>query len=254
MTEHVVIAQSGAVLELRLNRPEKKNALSNAMYGALADALSAAERDESVRAVVISAVGDDFTAGNDLADFAAVATGALQLGERHVGRFLKALAQASKPYVAAVQGQAIGIGTTMLLHCDLVYVSPDARLSTPFVNLGLVPEAASSLLLPARIGYARAFAMFALGETVQGEDIVRLGLANGVVASAGLRDAALSAAGVLAQKAPGALRAAKRLMRDAAALGGIMDRENDVFTERLRSTEAHEAFLAFREKRAPQFG
>jgi len=249
----VVIQQTGGVLELRLNRPDKKNALSNAMYGALADALAQAERDEAIRAVLLSAEGADYTAGNDLMDFAAVATGALPAEERHVGRFLKALAVAEKPLVAAVQGQAIGVGCTMLLHCDLVYAAPDARLSVPFVNLGLVPEAASSVLLPARLGYARAFAMFALGEIVSGEEALRLGLVNGLAPAEQVRQTAAEAAARLASKAPGAVRAAKRLMRDAAALSGVMDREAEIFSERLRSAEAREAFQAFLEKRAPDF-
>ena len=146
-------------------RPDKKNALTNAMYGALADAIEAAETDPSVRVLLIRGEGDMFTAGNDVGEFAAMATGAFQ-GERHVGRFLQALAKSSRPLVAAVQGRAVGIGTTMLLHCDLVVLAENALLSTPFVNLALVPEASSSLLMPLRIGYARAYEMFALGEAV----------------------------------------------------------------------------------------
>src|SRR5262249_26081031 len=146
-------------------RPDKKNALTNAMYGALTDALRAAETDSAVRAIVIRGEGDMFTAGNDVGEFAAMATGAFK-GERHVSRFVGAIARANLPLVAAVQGRAVGIGTTMLLHCDVVLLAEDAKLSTPFVGLALVPEAASSLLLPLRIGYVRAYEMFALGETM----------------------------------------------------------------------------------------
>jgi enoyl-CoA hydratase/carnithine racemase len=178
MSDHVKVEIDAGVMTLTLARPEKKNALSNAMYGVLADSLEAAEKDPAVRVVILQADGDSFTAGNDLQDFAAQATGAFA-GERHVLRFLKALANATRPLVAAVQGQAVGVGTTMLLHCDLVYVTPDARLTTPFVNLALVPEAASSWLLPARIGHARAYAMFALGEAIDGGTAVAWGIANG---------------------------------------------------------------------------
>lgn len=253
MTEHVRTHQSGHVLELCLNRAEKKNAITNDMYGALADALLAAERDDKIRVVLLTAEGADFTAGNDLSDFMAIASGALDPRERHVTRFLKSLATAQAPIVAAVQGQAIGIGVTMLLHCDIVFVTPDARLSTPFVHLGLVPEAASSLLLPARIGYARAFAMFAMGHAVLGEEAVRIGLASAVAPAGSLRAVALEAARDLSTRPPGAVRAAKRLMRDSALLSEIMDQESAIFSERLQSTEAREAFQAFLEKRSPRF-
>jgi enoyl-CoA hydratase/carnithine racemase len=151
MTEHIKIEKSDGILSLTMARPDKKNALTNAMYGALADAIEAAEADASVRVLLIRGEGDMFTAGNDVGEFAAIATGAVQ-GERHVGRFLQALAKSSRPLVAAVQGRAVGIGTTMLLHCDLVVLAENALLSTPFVNLALVPEAGSSLLMPLRIG------------------------------------------------------------------------------------------------------
>ena len=153
MTEHIKIEKSDGILSLTMARPDKKNALTNAMYGALADAIEAAETDASVRVLLIRGEGDMFTAGNDVGEFAAIATGAVQ-GERHVGRFLQALARSSRPLVAAVQGRAVGIGTTMLLHCDLVVLAENALLSTPFVNLALVPEAASSLLMPLRIGWS----------------------------------------------------------------------------------------------------
>jgi len=174
MTEHIRIEKSDGILSLTMARPDKKNALSNAMYGALADAIEAAETDASVRVLLIRGEGDMFTAGNDVGEFAAMATGAFQ-GERHVGRFVQALAKSSRPLVAAVQGRAVGIGTTMLLHCDLVVLAENALLSTPFVNLALVPEAASSLLMPLRIGYARAYEMFALGEAVECENRIRVG-------------------------------------------------------------------------------
>ena len=209
MTEHVKVEVDAGVMTITLARPEKKNALSNAMYGELADSLEAAEQDPAIRVVIFQGDGDSFTAGNDLKDFAAQATGAFS-GERHVTRFLKALAHATRPLIAAVHGQAVGVGTTMLLHCDLVFVSPDARLTTPFVNLALVPEAASSWLLPARVGHARAYAMFALGEAVDGATAVAWGLANGLADLGDLRARARAAADQLAK------RPARRADRDQA--------------------------------------
>src|SRR5271170_3697572 len=160
-TPPVRLESSSGVLTLTLARPEKKNALTAAMYRLLADALEAASAEPSIRVVLIAADGGDFCAGNDVADFLAMARSRTALARSPAYRFLHALADFDKPLVAAVCGHAIGIGTTMLLHCDLVYLAEDARLSTPFVNLGLVPEAASTLLLPKRVGHARAFAMFA---------------------------------------------------------------------------------------------
>lgn len=252
MTDYVTVQIDAGVMTITLARPEKKNALSNAMYGVLADSLEAAEKDPAIRVVVFQGDGDSFTAGNDLQDFAAQAIGAFS-GERHVTRFLKALAHATRPLVAAVQGQAVGVGTTMLLHCDLVFVSPDARLTTPFVNLALVPEAASSWLLPARIGHARAYAMFALGEAVDGATAVAWGLANGLVEPGDLRARARAAADQLAKRPLGALTVTKRLMRDAEKIASLMDTEGAEFAARLQTAEAREAFMAFAERRAPDF-
>src|SRR2546430_16387963 len=180
MPDHIKIDNDTGTLTLPMARPDKKNALTNAMYGALADAIEGAETDPSVRVLLIRGEGDMFTAGNDVGEFAAMATGAFQ-GERHVGGFLQAIAKSSRPLVAAVQGRAVGVGTTMLLHCDLVVLADNPLLSTPFVSLALVPEAASSLLMPMRIGYARAFEMFALGEAVDARSALAWGLANRVV-------------------------------------------------------------------------
>src|SRR5919201_388266 len=180
MIEHIKIEMADNILTLTLARPDKKNALTNAMYGVLTDALLAAEIDPAVRVIVIRGEGDMFTAGNDVGEFAMMATGAFK-GERHVSRFVEAIARATKPLVAAVQGRAVGIGTTMLLHCDVVLLADDAQLSTPFVNLALVPEAASTLLMPLRIGYARAYQMFALVEAMDARMAHQLGIANRVV-------------------------------------------------------------------------
>ena len=253
MTDHVRVVLEQGVLIVTLNRADKKNALSNAMYAALAEALARAESDSAVRVVVLQAEGDSFTAGNDLADFAAVATGTMPRGEMKSGLFLSALARAQKPLVAAVQGQAVGIGVTMLLHCDLVYVAEDARLSTPFVNLGLVPEAASSLLLPARIGYARAYQMFALGEPIDGRTAAQIGIATAAVPAGSLQATALAAAKKLTSKPIAALKAMKALVRDAELIQATMNRESEVFGARLKGPETAEALLAFAQKRAPDF-
>lgn len=253
MSEHVRISLEEGVLRLTLARPDKKNALTNDMYAALGGALERAEADSSVRVVLLDAEGDAFTAGNDLADFAAVAAGTARREDMTSHLYLNALARASKPYVAAVQGLAVGVGTTMLLHFDLVFVAEDARLSTPFVNLGLVPEAASSWLLPARIGHARAFAMLALGEGIDGRTAAAIGLVTAALPAQEVGPKALLAAQALAARPPAALQATKRLLRDATAIRTVMDREREVFAERLKSAEAAEAFRAFRERRPPDF-
>ncbi len=252
MTEHIRIEKADHVLTLTFARPDKKNAITNAMYGALADAISAAETDKSVRVIVLRGEGDMFTAGNDVAEFAMMATGAFK-GERHVSRFLEAITRSTRPLVAAVQGRAVGIGTTMLLHCDLVLLAEDAQLSTPFVNLALVPEAASTLLMPLRIGYARAYEMFALGETMDAPTALRLGIANRVVPLAKLHSEAASIAARLARQPAGSLSETKRLMRNAELLAAQIGAESACFAARLSTAEAREAFTAFAEKRPPDF-
>jgi enoyl-CoA hydratase/carnithine racemase len=252
MTEHIKIESKDNILTLTFARPDKKNALTNLMYGALADALLAAEADPAVRVVVIRGEGDMFTAGNDVGEFAAIATGAFR-GERHVTRFLDAIARATKPLVAAVQGRAVGIGTTMLLHCDFVLLAEDAQLSTPFVNLALVPEAASTLLMPSRIGYARAYEMFALGEIVDAKTALHLGIANRVVPLAKLHAEAAAIAHRLAKLPAGSLAATKRLMRNPEVLTAQIAAESKLFAERLATAEAREAFTAFAERRPPDF-
>lgn len=250
MTDLVKISEANGVMEIVWNRPDKKNALSNAMYRAATAALARATEDKSIRVILLTSEGDSFTSGNDLADFAAAATG----GEQPAAHaFIETLIQFPKPIVAAVPGLAVGVGTTMLLHCDLVYVANDAKLTTPFVNLALVPEAASSLLLPARIGHARAFAMFAMGDAVTGAQAAQLGIANAALPKEDLIAAAREAAVKLAQRPMGAVMAAKKLMRDGERLLAQSRTEGAIFAERMRSAEAMEAFTAFREKRAPDF-
>jgi enoyl-CoA hydratase/carnithine racemase len=249
-TDLVRIGINEGVLEIFWNRPAKKNAISNAMYRAATAALARAEADSAVRVVLLGSVGDSFSAGNDLGDFAAAAAG----GEATAGTgFIQAIGRFAKPLVAAVPGLAVGVGTTMLLHCDLVYVASDAKLTTPFINLALVPEAASSLLLPALLGHPRAFAMFALGEALTGAEAARLGLANAALPAAEVVPAAREAARRLAQRPAGAVVAAKKLMRRRELIAEQMQAEGAIFAERLRSPEALEAFTAFREKRTPDF-
>lgn len=253
MTEHVRIAAEDGVLRITLARADKKNALTQPMYAALGQALSRADTDSSVRAVLFEAEGDAFSAGNDLGDFAAVAAGKLAREDMTTPLFLNALARARKPIVAAVQGLAVGVGATMLLHCDLVFLADDAKLSVPFVNLALVPEAASTALLQARIGYTRAFALFALGDAVDARTAVSLGLANEVVPVSEVRGKALAAAKLLATKPTGALQATKQLMRDGEAIAALMAKEGDIFGERLKSPEVAEALRAFAERRPPDY-
>jgi enoyl-CoA hydratase/carnithine racemase len=255
MTEHVLIEKSGGVLTLTINRPEKKNALTRAMYQALGDAIDGAADDKDVRCVLIQANGDIFTAGNDLADFAAVNAGDATANQAREGGnpLLAALGRAKTPLVAAVHGRAVGVGVTMLLHCDLVYVAEDALLTTPFVNLALVPEAASSMLLPARIGHARAFSMFVLGEAVDGRTAVAWGIANAAMPAAELRAKARAAAEAVAARPASSVAITKALMRDPTGIATRMDEEGRHFAAQLKSPEAKEAFAAFAQKRAPDF-
>ena len=261
MTADITVDLQDGILTITLDRPTKRNALTDAMYGVLADAIERADEDRAVRVVLIRAEGDLFSAGNDMADFGRVAA---QLAESsgpasgamegmHVWRFLRALARSVTPIVAAVQGKAVGVGTTMLLHADHVVLAEDAELITPFVDLALLPEAASTLLLPRRIGHLRSFAMFALGESMPAAQAVTAGLANRVVPADQLDDAARQVAAALAARPAGSLTATKRLMRDADELTGVMERELAAFADRLAGPEAAEALTAFAERRAQDF-
>ncbi len=231
----------GGVLSLRMNRPEKKNALNRAMYAALSAELAAANADESVRAVLLLGGDGAFSSGNDIADFAGFDAKA---GLSEVLGFLRALTDLEKPLVAAVDGLAVGIGTTVLFHCDLAYATPRSIFRTPFLDLGLVPEAGSSLLAPQTMGYQRAFALLVLGDALSAEQAREAGLVLGVSEAA--EDHAWQAATRLAGKPPEALRAARRLMRgDSANLRERIEAEATAFAERLTSAEARAAFAAF---------
>ena len=252
MSEFIDTDQKGAILSIALNRPDRKNAITAAMYGALADALSKAAADESVRVALLHGKGGVFAAGNDLADFMASPA---RTGNEPVFRFLRELAHFEKPLIAAVEGVAVGIGTTMLLHCDLVYAAPDASFALPFVNLALVPEAASTYLLPRIAGWQRAAEWLMLGEPFGPEEARAAGMVNAIVPSDRLMPTALAAAQKLAAKPQFALRQAKRLMKKDTYenIDRAMRDEARVFSQCLESPEAREAFAAFFEKRHPDF-
>ncbi|MEY1662873.1 enoyl-CoA hydratase [Isoalcanivorax beigongshangi] len=248
----IAIEQRGQVLELHMQRPERKNALTHAMYTALNAALRAADEDSSVRVVLITGTDDCFTAGNDMSDFLQHPPSG---PDAPVMQFLELLRTFRKPLVAAVNGAAIGVGTTMLLHCDLVYCGRSARLQMPFVSLGLCPEAGSSFLLAQAIGPAKAAELLLLAETITGERALELGIANGVCDDANYLAKARGAAERLAAMPPASVRLTKELMRapHAEVLAAQMAREGAEFVQRLTSPEAREAMTAFVEKRAPDF-
>lgn len=253
MTDQIQTELAGGVLTVTLARPEKKNAITQAMYAVLAEATDRARTDDAVRVLVFKGQGDSFSAGNDIADFIALGSQGQRPTQMPVFDFLKALADLDKPAVAAVRGRAVGIGLTLLLHCDMVVVAEDALLSVPFINLALAPEAASSMLLPAVLGHQRAFELFALGEPIDGRTAVAWGLANRAVPADQVEAVAAELAGKLAARAPNSLRKTKRLMRDAERLWTLMQREGEAFGSQMSSPEAMEAFMAFSQKRAPDF-
>lgn len=240
------------VLRIEIARPEKKNALTQEMYRAMADALAAAEADGAVRAILIHGARDCFTAGNDLRDFLDRSASG---GASSAFRFISALPTLAKPLIAAVGGPAVGIGTTLLLHCDLVYASPGARFQLPFVPLGLVPEAASSLLLPMVAGYQRAAELLLLGQPFPAEKALAAGIVTEIVAEDKLLDHARAAAAAVAALPPASVRLTKQLMKRqlAAPIAAQMEEEGRLFAERLQSGEAKEAMTAFFEKRKPDF-
>jgi enoyl-CoA hydratase/carnithine racemase len=244
MSEFVVVERQGAVQSIRLNRPEKKNAITRAMYAAMAKALIDADADEEVRVSVFLGVEGAFSAGNDMQDFLAVATGGDHGGE--VFDFLNALATAKKPIVSGVDGLAIGIGTTIHLHCDLTFATPDSLFRTPFVDLAIVPEAASSLIAPQIMGYQRAFALLAMGEALSAAAAFDAGLIFRVVDRADLEKSVMDTAAMLASKPPKALQLTKKLLKGPRepVLARIRE-EGELFGAQLTTDEAREAFMAF---------
>ena len=244
----IVTEVKNNILRIEINRPHKKNALTIAMYAALAEAIERAEADDGVRVIFLHGTADCFTAGNDLQDFTDYKPDG---GVRFVNPFLAALPKAAKPLVAAVGGIAVGIGTTMLLHCDLVYAGQSARFRLPFVNLGLCPEAASSYLLPRLVGHQRAAELLLLGEVFSADQAREIGLVNAVFPDTELIDKAYARARQLAQQPPASVRVTKALLKRSISenTSDAMAQEMKHFTERLGSAECREALSAFFEGR-----
>lgn len=251
MSDLIDISCSDYVLTIQFARPDKKNALTSAMYAAMADAIADAETNDEVRVILFKGTEGCFTAGNDVGDF-------LQNPptdpKSPVYKFIIGLARATVPMIAAVDGVAVGIGTTLLLHCDLVLVTDTAKLQMPFVNLGLLPEAGSTYLLPRLMGHAQAAEIVMLGEPFSGKRAVELGIATRLVSADKLENEANAVAQAMAQRPPEAMRLTKKLLkRDMDKVEEAMKIEAGHFAERLVSAEAREAFSAFLEKRKPKF-
>ena len=248
----IVTERSGNMLRVELNRPAKKNAMTSSMYLTLADIFNDAAKDERIRVVLWHGAGDSFSAGNDVEDFLKNPPGP---GESPQANLMDAFIRFEKPIVAAVQGAAVGGGTTMLTHCDFVYAGESAKFQMPFINLGLVPEFGSSFSVPARVGHLRAAELILLAEPFTAVRAAELGLVTRVVPDRDLLAIATATAQKLAAKPSGALRACKRLMKQTS-IGQLKEAvkiENQEFAERVRSAEVKEAFSAFLEKRPPNF-
>jgi enoyl-CoA hydratase/carnithine racemase len=243
MTDHVVVTDDSAVRTIRMNRLDKKNALTLAMYTAMTDALREAGDNGDIRCVLFAGGADVFTAGNDLGDFMKASAGGL---DRRAHEFITALARTAKPMVAAVNGVAVGLGTTMLLHCDHVVAGTGAALSTPFLRLGLIPEAASTMLAPMRLGYVRAFSLLAMGRPLSAAEAKDAGLVNVVVSPAEVDAVALRAAREIAALPPQALALARSLMRlPLETILQRMETESGHYKDLLQSDEARAAFQSF---------
>ena len=245
MTEHVSVTDEGSIRVIRMNRPEQKNALTHAMYTAMTHALNSANGNDAIRAIVFCGVQGAFTAGNDLQDFLATATATEGLS-RPARDFLPALAKCEKPMVAAVSGIAVGVGTTLLFHCDHVVAASNAKLMTPFTSLGLVPEAASSLLAPRVMGHSRAFTFLVMGRPLDAQQAKDAGIVNTVVAPEEVDNEAMKAAREIAALPQGAVAASRRLLKGTPEeLIARIDEEAELFTQRLKSAEARAAFEKF---------
>lgn len=247
-------SKTNGVLTIEFNRPDKKNAITSAMYQMMADALKEAENDASVRAILFVGKPEIFTAGNDLEDFMQNSAEG-DISNRPVTQFMRNLSRTAKPVVAAVAGAAVGIGTTMLLHCDLVYAADNAKFSMPFTQLGLCPEFASSMLLPQLAGYPRAAEKLLLGEAFAAQEAYDMGLVSKVLPLGELLAFANTQAAKLAALPASSLRVTKSLMKTAqtAAIEARMQEENNHFGAMLAASEAKEAFTAFFQKRKPDF-
>ena len=245
MGDLVIVTDDGPIRTVRMNRPEKKNALTMAMYDAMAEAIESAALNPALRCLLVAGAATAFCAGNDIGDFIKMATGERALGAP-ILRFLYALARCELPLVAAVQGNAVGVGTTMLLHCDHVVAADNARFATPFVGLGLVPEAASSLIAPRLMGQARAFSLLVIGRPLTADEAKAAGLINTVVAADAVEAEAMKAAREIAALPPQGVLASRRLMRgNPDEIVSRIDAEAELFKTRLQSTEARAAFEAF---------
>jgi enoyl-CoA hydratase/carnithine racemase len=252
MTDQVVTEIQDHIIIIRLNRAEKKNALTGEMYNGICDALDRLESDANLRVGIITGTQECFTAGNDLVDFLNNAG----INEQSpVGRFLGTLPNLTKPLVAAVNGPAVGVGTTLLMHCDLVYAAPGAQFQMPFTSLGLCPEAGSSLLIPQLLGYRKAAELLMLCETFDAQAAQTMGIVNEVVETDRYLAHAIEKAMQLAMLPPRSIRTTKKLLRTANAdqLKTLMKMEQAYFMEMLQGAEAKEAFSAFLEKRKPDF-
>jgi enoyl-CoA hydratase/carnithine racemase len=248
----VLISKANGILTITFNRPDKKNAITVAMYQTIADALKDAECDAGVSAILFTGKSEIFTAGNDLDDFL---KNPPQSTKSPVYQFIQDLSHATKPVIAAVSGLAVGIGTTLLLHCDFVYAADNAKFSMPFAKLGLCPEFASSLLLPQIAGYQRAAEKLMLGEAFSAQEACAMGFVNKVLPSAEVLAFAQAQAAKLVTLPTSSLQATKRLMKgkQIAAIEAKIEEESKLFSEMLLSMEAKEAFTAFFEKRKPDF-
>ena len=243
MSDQIVVTRSDGVCEIQLNRPEKRNAITIAMYGTMVDALNEARADDSIRAVLLSGAGASFTSGNDLKDFL---TQDLSNEDNNILRFLRLISSYRKVLVAAVHGQTVGIGVTLLLHCDLVVAARSAQMTMPFVKLGLVPEAGSSLLLPRAVGHQRAAELLLLGRPFSAEEGRDMGIVNRVVEDATVLDEARKLARAVAEQPPLALIAAKRLLRsEVGTVDARIDEELEAFRKQLGSDEFKAAAAAF---------
>lgn len=251
MSGQIDVTVDAGVMTLRMNRPDKKNALTNAMYHALADAMIAADGRDDVGAVLLLGAGGDFTTGNDIADFLAASQGGGLRDDLGVSRFLKCQVECVTPLIAGVEGLAVGVGATTLFQCDLVYAADTADIRTPFVDLGLVPENASSYLAPRIMGHQRAFEMLALGEAFSAQRAYEAGIVNRVVSAAELEVVARAAAERIAAKPREAMAITRRLLRDdPAKVGAVAVEESRLFGERLQSDEARAAFMKFMARKA----
>ncbi len=250
-TTDLIVTRDQHVVQIRLNRPHKKNALTQACYTTMAEVIEKAEADGSVRAIVLLGAGGNFTSGNDLADFPDKPPAD---GITVVFRFIRSLVESSVPIVAGVEGVAVGIGATMLLHLDSVVADPDARILMPFVNLALVPEAGASLLLPRMLGYTRAAELLMRGRPIDGRKAYELGIVSTLADSGKVEETTLEMAAEFARKPPAAMRKTKRILKgETRALLERVSQEEEMLFEGFASAETREAISALREKRPPDF-